>query len=229
MKDRRHRCRVLVAGATIALGLAPGLAQIRAQDRQISVLALHEARREAPVPAAADAILQRVLGAGLSGRLDFYSESIDLPRFPEPAYHEAFQTFFLAKHAGRRFDVVVTTIQATFDFAIRHRDHLFCGSPIVFNVRGAGLRRGSQRHRYRHAAHHEEHARERHRAATGDRAGVRREWRLTVRPELRGARARRVQAARIPPGVHLGDGAADAGASRTCRACRRARCCSGFP
>ncbi len=130
MKDWRCLCRVLVAAAAVAWSLAPA----GAQDRQISVLALHEARRESPVPAAADPILQRVLGEGLSGRLDYYSEYMDLPRFPEPGYDDAFQKFFQAKHAGRRFDVVVTTTQAVFDFAIRHRDHLFPGSPIVFNT-----------------------------------------------------------------------------------------------
>ena len=130
MNHGRCLCRVLVAAATVAGALATA----GAQDRQISVLALHKARREAPVPAAADAILQRVLGEGLSGRLDYYSEYMDLPRFPEPAYHEAFRIYFQAKHAGRRFDVVVTTTQGAFDFAIQHRDHLFADSPIVFNA-----------------------------------------------------------------------------------------------
>ncbi len=39
--------------------------------------------------------------------LDYYSEFIDLTRFPEPAYKEGFRDFLRLKYQGVRFDLVI--------------------------------------------------------------------------------------------------------------------------
>lgn len=80
-----------------------------------------------------DVALERTLGTGLGGRLDFYAEYIDLARFPEPEYQVALQDFLRAKYARYKFDLIIATSGADLDFATRYRDDLFPGVPLVFS------------------------------------------------------------------------------------------------
>ena len=65
-------------------------AQGSAQKRVIVFNAL---RKDSPVPLSLDRDLQRIIGGGLSGGLDYYSESIDVARFPDDDYQVALREF----------------------------------------------------------------------------------------------------------------------------------------
>ena len=63
-----------------------------------------------------DSTIRSVLDDGLAGRLDYYTEYLDVARFPEPDYQLAVRDFFRRKYARQTFDVVVATTDVTVDF-----------------------------------------------------------------------------------------------------------------
>ena len=120
--------------AIVALCSWEAAAQDRQEpDRQKTVLALYSTRRGTPSAVLLDAALERTLGTGLAGRLDFHVEYIDLARFTEPGYQQSLRDFLRAKYAQYKFDLVITTSDYDLDFATRYRDDLFPGVPLVFS------------------------------------------------------------------------------------------------
>ena len=80
-----------------------------------------------------DETIRTVLNNGLAGRLDYYTEYLDVARFPESDYQPAVRDFFRRKYAGQTFDVVVPTTDAMVDFVNTYRDELFPGAAVVFS------------------------------------------------------------------------------------------------
>jgi PAS domain S-box-containing protein len=128
---RRHLTRLLVLGAIIGLIPASAIAQVK----QMAVLSLYGATRDAPTAAAAEPLFRRILGDGLAGHLDYYPEYLDLARFTEPSYQEALRDFLRSKYKGRRFDLIVATTKEALDFVRVNRDGVFPGTPVVFTTR----------------------------------------------------------------------------------------------
>ena len=89
-----------------------------------------------------DDTIRTVLNDGLAGRLDYYTEYLDVARFPEPDYQLAVRDFFRRKYARQTFDVVVATTDITVDFVNAYRDELFPDAAIVGSASTprAGLR-----------------------------------------------------------------------------------------
>ena len=127
---RRRVASLIVACVTAGLTGPAGIAQ----DQQKSVMSLYAARSDSPAAAAGDPILQRVLGNGLAGYLDYYQEYMDLARFPDPGHQESVRDFLLSKYKGRRFDLIIANSDATLDFLKQYRNVLFAGTPVVFNA-----------------------------------------------------------------------------------------------
>ena len=126
--------RPCVAFMLLMCALAgPGIAAAYAQDRQIAVLALYTTRRGAPAAAMLDATIERVLGQSLDGRLDYYSEHIDLARFPEPSHEAALRDFLRSRYRPQQFDLIIATTNGSLDFVRRHGSDLFPGTPVVFS------------------------------------------------------------------------------------------------
>jgi signal transduction histidine kinase len=117
-----------VAGCLVGASAA----RLVAQDEQKRVLVLFAARRDAPGPVSMEAPIQRTLDAGFAGRLDYYSEYLDIGRFPEPDYKSALQKFLAEKYGGTKFDVVIATSDACLAFAEQSRALLFADAPIVY-------------------------------------------------------------------------------------------------
>ena len=84
-------CWLLVALAVPANGQ---------ESEQKRVLVLTALRKDSPAPATIDRDFQRILGEGLAGELDYYSESIDLARFAEDDYQAALRDFLARKYQG---------------------------------------------------------------------------------------------------------------------------------
>ena len=87
-----------------------------------------------PVSTDIDGTIRTVLNDGLAGRLDYYTEYLDVARFPEPDYQLAVRDFFRRKYASQTFDVVVATTDAMVDFVNTYRDELFPGAAVVFDA-----------------------------------------------------------------------------------------------
>jgi signal transduction histidine kinase len=103
-----------------------------AAQLQKRVLVLYSHRRDAQLPVVGERELPRLLAAGLSGGLDYYSEFIDLSRFPDPAYQDALRDFIHRKYAHVPFDIVIATNNQSLEFIRTNRDQLFRGMPVVF-------------------------------------------------------------------------------------------------
>ena len=124
--------------------LAPPFGRAEAaprSDGEKQVLVLYATRRDSQIAVLGDQKLPTVLERGIGQRLDFYSEYLDLARFPEKGYEATVRDFLRSKYASQRFDLVIAMHQITFDFAAEQRDLLFPGVPIVFYSEGAAPQR----------------------------------------------------------------------------------------
>ena len=105
----------------------------RAQDRQKAVLTLYATRSNAPATVAVDRAIHRVLETGLQGSVDYYSEQIDLARFPEPDYPAALRQFLRTKYSQQHFDVIIATSVAMLESVTAAGNELFPEVPVVFS------------------------------------------------------------------------------------------------
>jgi hypothetical protein len=103
-----------------------------AQSPQKTVLVLIPLQRGSSMSLDIDDTIRTVLNDGLAGQLDYYTEYLDVARFPEPDYQPAVRDFFRRKYISQTFDVVVAPTNAMVDFVIKYRDELFPGATVVF-------------------------------------------------------------------------------------------------
>jgi signal transduction histidine kinase len=96
------------------------------------VLVLYGTARDSRIAIIGEREFPRLLGAGLSGALDYYSEFIDQGRFAEAEYQEAFRDFLVVKYERLRFDLIISMTDIATEFVLRYRDDLFPGTPLVF-------------------------------------------------------------------------------------------------
>ncbi len=130
--------RRLIAAVTVCVCLPAGvLAQEETDEQAKRVLALHVVRRDSP---AFDDTFRSVLQEGLSARLDYYSEFIDLNRIGEEKYQTALRSYLRTRYVDGGFDLVIASGPSVVDFLSRDPS-LFEGVPIVFTTR-AGVRAG---------------------------------------------------------------------------------------
>jgi len=116
-----------IAGVEIVLPVAAV-----AQGGQKRVMTLYATRRDAQVVVIGDRILQDMLGDGLPGGVDYYSEYLDQGRFFDADYQTAFRDSLTLKYARYRFDLVVAVGNVPLDFVARNQDGLFNNVPVVY-------------------------------------------------------------------------------------------------
>src|SRR3954466_11063893 len=115
-RSLRSSCRPWVLAAIVVLAsLAPARA-VHAQSGHKQVLVLYSTRRDSQFSIVGEEELPRDLDVGLARNLDYYSEFIDVSRFVEPAYADAFRDFLRLKYRDVRFDVVVALQEAAIAF-----------------------------------------------------------------------------------------------------------------
>lgn len=119
-------------GHALALALSASFHAGPADAEQYRVLTLHAARRETQFLVIADQTLQRVLGQSLRERLDYYSEFIDVGRFPNPSHPRTLRGYLRSKYADQRFDVVIATSNSALALVDADGDELFVDAPRVF-------------------------------------------------------------------------------------------------
>ena len=111
----------------------PGLVAA-AQSPQKTVLVLIPLQRGSSMSLDIDDTIRTVLNDGLAGQLDYYTEYLDVARFPEPDYQSAVRDFFRRKYARQTFDMVIATTDVTLEFVNAYRDELFPGAAVVSGV-----------------------------------------------------------------------------------------------
>jgi signal transduction histidine kinase len=122
---------VVLAIVVVLCELAPP-AVAWAADEHKRVLALYSTRRDAEFSVVGEEVLPKTLDVGLGRDLDYYSEFIDVTRFPDPSYQVAFGDFIRLKYQGTAFDVVIAMGDVAAQFVDTNRGKLFQEIPVVF-------------------------------------------------------------------------------------------------
>jgi hypothetical protein len=112
-----------------------------AADTQKQVLVLYSTRRDAQIAVLGDHVLPKIFDEGLSQNVDYYSEHIDVARFPDPSYRAAFTDFLRLKYGGHSFDLIVAMQEVAIEFIEDARSELFSDTPVVFFATSPTARR----------------------------------------------------------------------------------------
>lgn len=74
----------------------------------------------------------KTISSDSTTEVDFRIEYLDTKHFESPLYFKNFANFFLTKYKAIRFDLVVSTDNAAFNFLTEFRDSLVGKPPVVF-------------------------------------------------------------------------------------------------
>jgi PAS domain-containing protein/ABC-type uncharacterized transport system substrate-binding protein len=114
----------------LLLGVAPVSAEL---PKNVLVLTTEATS----MPGVALVVDGAVSALRASGPVNIYVESIDRSHSPEDTQQLA--AIYKQRYADRRLDLVVTVCAPALNFALRHRDELFSGVPIVFSFVDSGM------------------------------------------------------------------------------------------
>ena len=131
--------RVLL-GTLILLSPCAVLAQ---ESTQKTVLLLYSHEREAGTYTGLDHSLREALQAGAAYHTVFYTEYLDLMRFPDEQHGRQTVESLRVKYAGRRVDLIVVVSSLAFDFVMERAEEVFPGVPIVFTSVGVAKAQSS--------------------------------------------------------------------------------------
>src|SRR5438046_553425 len=104
---QRHRRRTLLLTVHVFVIALSTVCSVFAAERQKQVLVLYSTRRDGQIAIVGERELPRILDQAALGGLDYYSEYIDRPRFPDSAHQAPFRDFLRVKYAQQQFDVVI--------------------------------------------------------------------------------------------------------------------------
>lgn len=136
--DRRRAPR-LIARLTwvwlllIWLTLAPGTSLLRAQQfPETNVLVLYSHEREMAAYKGLDEGLRAVMESSSTHRVEFYTEYLDLMRFPDEANQQRLLDYLSVKYSGRKIDLIFAISPLALNFLTERGTKLFPDTPIVF-------------------------------------------------------------------------------------------------
>ena len=78
------------------------------------------------------ALMESTVRARVPGQINFYTASVENPRFEEEVYQESLAETLRRGYAGVKLDAVVAATYPVLQFVMQHRDEMFPGVPIVF-------------------------------------------------------------------------------------------------
>jgi PAS domain S-box-containing protein len=78
------------------------------------------------------ALMESTVRARVPGQINFYTASVENPRFDEETYRESLAETLRRGYGGVKLDVVVAATYPVLKFAMQYRDEMFPGVPIVF-------------------------------------------------------------------------------------------------
>ena len=114
----------MILAGTNAAGQAPAPSQ--------RVLVLYSDERLLPANIIMDEAIRATFAAGTKKRVEFYSEFLDLARFPGEEQQQRQRDFFRDKYRARPPDLVIAVSGGALVFLTEHRAELFAGTPIVY-------------------------------------------------------------------------------------------------
>jgi two-component system cell cycle sensor histidine kinase/response regulator CckA len=101
------------------------------------VLLLYSFDNEEGIYTGFDQSLRSRLRSGLRDRVEFYTEHLDLVRFPAPAHKANLVKLLQLKYSEQKPDLIVPVSYSALQFLLTDGKNLFPGAPVVtlFNVR----------------------------------------------------------------------------------------------
>ena len=126
--------RLLILGATMLLivNLAGTKAAGQAPAPVQRVLVLYSDERLLPANIIVDEAIRATFAVGTNNRIEFYSEFLDVARFPGEEQQQRQRDFFRDKYRERPPDLVIAVSGGALVFLAKHRTDLFAGVPIVY-------------------------------------------------------------------------------------------------
>ncbi|MHC1741563.1 MAG: ATP-binding protein [Syntrophobacteraceae bacterium] len=79
-----------------------------------------------------DTALRSALSAKSNFQVDFYTETMDLLRFPHKQYFEELVHLYQQKYTGRNLDLIIATLGPARDFLTLYHGELFPGTPVLY-------------------------------------------------------------------------------------------------
>jgi PAS domain S-box-containing protein len=79
-----------------------------------------------------DRSIRSTFATGSSEGVEIHSEFLDVSRSRQDGYQQALADFLRRKYEGRKIDLVIAGLAPSLDFALRYREQVFPGVPIVF-------------------------------------------------------------------------------------------------
>lgn len=106
-----------------------------------SVLILYSFDKEEGIYSPVDQALRSHLRSGLHGRVEFYTEYLDLVRFSDSKHAEALAQLLKLKYEGKKLDLIIPVSYSALNFLFAGGKDLFPGVPTValFNERRADV------------------------------------------------------------------------------------------
>ena len=121
------RGQLLLAALVLFVVSIPALAVEPAEDKEILILNSFSDRRVDPLESLKSELQRRVPWS-----VNFYAEYLEGQRFNNPGYEESVVESLQRTYSAERLDLLVVWGYPALQFALRHRDELFPGVPIVF-------------------------------------------------------------------------------------------------
>ena len=126
------RLRSLGATMLLILNLAGTCAAEQAPAPGQRVLMLYSDERLLPANIIMDEAIRAAFAVGTKNRVEFYSEFLDVARFPGEEQQQRQRGFFRDKYRERPPDLVIAVSGGALVFLAEHRAELFPGVPIVY-------------------------------------------------------------------------------------------------
>lgn len=120
-----------LAGLAVLCAAAPTSA---AEWQTRSVLVIEADRPELPLYVAANDAFRATVRDASRQPVEVFLESLDLERFSQEGYLEEYERWVGVKYGGRRIDAVVALGPVAYRIAVRWRDRLWPGVPLVFGA-----------------------------------------------------------------------------------------------
>jgi signal transduction histidine kinase len=125
------RTCVSIVLALAALGAAPGTARAQTGPPR-TVLTIHWGSEHFPGTSSVDAAIRSAVLSNPRMPVNYFAEYLESEDFPVETASIALRDAIRLKFRGRRIDLVITNASGALQFAVRFREELFPGVPIVF-------------------------------------------------------------------------------------------------
>ena len=124
--------RVLLALLTV-MGSGPCNSAEGTQEHK-RVLILYSFEKEIATFGDFDRALRDKLNSSRTSRIDYYTEYLDLARFPNALHEKALVDSLAEKYSDMNIDLVVPVNLPAVEFTRKYEERLFGAAPIVFSV-----------------------------------------------------------------------------------------------